>query len=239
MHSPPSLATIDPKNLRFEPTTMHYYTTIDQKKWNLRTHDHALHYDRLAPQKLIRTHDHALSTIDPQMSDSNPRPCTTPPTIDPQNVRDSRPQDHALTPPFTPKMTRIRTHDHALYHWPQKRPIRTHDHALCHWPKKGRFELMTMHYTTNEPKSRIRTHHALHHHWPPRVLRWPQYLRSTPPLPPVTSKSKRFEPKTMHYTTIDPQKDEIRTPNHALPGMKAGVTFFRWISRYVHVHMCT
>jgi hypothetical protein len=39
-----ALATIDPQNQRFEPTTMHYYTTIGQKKSKIRTHDHALHH---------------------------------------------------------------------------------------------------------------------------------------------------------------------------------------------------
>jgi hypothetical protein len=53
------LTTIDSQNQRFEPTTMHYYTTIDQKKWNIRTHDHALHHHWPQNSK-IRTHNHAL-----------------------------------------------------------------------------------------------------------------------------------------------------------------------------------
>jgi hypothetical protein len=60
---------------------------------------------------------------------------------------------------------------------PKKTKIRTHDHAL--------------HLTTNDAqKSKIRTHKLTEDH------------RSTPP---VISKSQRFDPKTMHYTTIDPQ----------------------------------
>jgi hypothetical protein len=39
-----ALTTFDPQNQRFEPTTMHYYTTIDPKKSKIRTHDHALHH---------------------------------------------------------------------------------------------------------------------------------------------------------------------------------------------------
>jgi hypothetical protein len=52
----------------------------------------------------------------------------------------------------------------------------------------------TMRCTTIDPqKSKIRT----------------QDHRSTPPLPPLTSKSQRFEPKTMHYTTIDHESRNV------------------------------
>jgi hypothetical protein len=97
--------------------------------------------------------------------------------------------------------------------------------------KRQRFEPMTVHYTTNDPqKSKIRTHKPTMHYAPPFTPK--NYkIRTQDHRSPVTSKSKRFEPKTMHYTTIDPQKDQIRTQNDALPGMKA--TLFRWISRTV------
>jgi hypothetical protein len=59
-HSP----LLTPKNQRFEPTTMHY-CTIDPKiqRFKPTMHYHALHRDRLAPQKSVRTHDHALTAI--------------------------------------------------------------------------------------------------------------------------------------------------------------------------------
>jgi hypothetical protein len=59
-------------------------------------------------------------------------------TIDPKKVRESTTRP-CTTPPLTPQNTKIRTHDHALHHWP---------------PKRQRFEPTTMHYTTNDPKSK-------------------------------------------------------------------------------------
>jgi hypothetical protein len=72
----------------------------------------------------------------------------------------------------------------------------------------------------------IRTQdHALYHHWPQK---------------------DRFEPKTMHYTTIDPQKDQIRTQDHALPGMhyttidhEGHINILLVDIKYVHVHFNT
>jgi hypothetical protein len=43
-----ALTTIDPKNQRFEPTTMHFYTTIDQKS---RFEPTTMHYTTTDPQK--------------------------------------------------------------------------------------------------------------------------------------------------------------------------------------------
>jgi hypothetical protein len=56
-----------------------------------------------------------------------------------------------------------------------------------------------MHYTTiDDPRKDKHSNprYALHHHWLP--------------------KSQRFEPTTMHYTTIDPQNVKIRANENAL-----------------------
>jgi hypothetical protein len=94
-----------------------------------------------------------------------------------------------------------------------------------------------MHYTTIDPKkSKIGTHdHALHHHWwPPKRQRFepmtcthytkhwlPQNAKYSNPRPcttqPLIPKRQKFEPKTIHYTTIDdPRKDKDSNPRHAL-----------------------
>jgi hypothetical protein len=59
-------------------------------------------------------------------------------------------------------------------------------------------------------KSNIRTHdHALHHHWLPRVKDSNPRHALHHHWPP---QRQRFEPTTMHYTTIDdPEKTKIQT----------------------------
>jgi hypothetical protein len=65
--------------------------------------------------------------------------------------------------------------------------------AFIFWPQKWKIRTHDMRYTNIDP-SNLTHDHALHHRW------W-----STP-------KRQRFEPAIMHYTTIDPPKDQ----DHAL-----------------------
>jgi hypothetical protein len=192
-----------------------HYTTIDPKKSKIGTHDHALHH-HWWPLKVKY---------------SNPRPCTTPPLTQ-KSQRFEPTTMHYTT--IDPQKTKIRTQDHALHHhwWSQKRqrfePKTMHYTTIddprkdkdsnprpCTTPplmipEKTKIRTHDMHYSTIDspkvkdsnqrpcatplltPKRKIQTHdHALHHHWHP--------------------KSQRFEPTTMYYTTIDPQRWTIRT----------------------------
>jgi hypothetical protein len=96
---------------------------------------------------------------------------------------------------------------------------------------------MAMHYTINDSqKSKIWTHKPTMHYAPPLTpkitrfepktidLQWPPKVENTNPRPCTT----RTPP------LIDPKKDQIRTQNDELFGMKE--TFFQWISRLICAH---
>jgi hypothetical protein len=102
-----------------------------------------------------------------------------------------------------------------------------------HWPPKSRIEPTIMHYyTTIDPKSQRFEPTTMHYttiDWPPKSQFEPTTMHSPPLTPKVRGsnqwpctnqhwppKSQRFDHKTMHYTTTDPNKLKIRTHNHAL-----------------------
>jgi hypothetical protein len=95
---------LTPKSQIFEPTTMHYSSTIDPQ--NIHFEPTTMHYTTITPKNprpltqtsKIRAHDHALHhhSLTPKGEWFEPTTCTT--------------------SPLTPTKSKIRTHDHALIH---------------------------------------------------------------------------------------------------------------------------